>query len=285
MLKKLLKHELKYVWRIWWILALVMVGLSIGGGLTQGVIERAEQSSIYVPITLFSTLLLLLCILFIIGSVIGLYIMLLVRFHNHMFTDEGYLTFTLPVSRRDVLLSKTLNAVIWTVAHTVLIGICIDLILIFSNLSSVGEVSFVNLISYSIGELFEIAWNTCGGWTIAFSIEIPVLIVIGIFFSTCLIQLCITIAATVAKKGRLIVGIGIYYLASTVLSFVSQIIAVGFTALMASGLSTVLAGITDAQGYGLLALLLLIGIAILSTFTLFIYFLNRNILERKLNLA
>ena len=116
-------------------------------------------------------------------------------------------------------------------------------------------------------------------------VKIIVLAVIGLFFGICLLQLCITIAAIIAKKAKLLVAIGIYYLASVILSLVAQLIALSFTALTASGLSTVLAGITDMQGYGLLALVLLIGIAMLSTFTLLIYFINRNILERKLNLA
>ena len=285
MLKKLLKHEFKYVWRIWWILAIVMFSLAVSGGLTQGFVKLAEENSSFDSAANLSSMLLTLCIFCMVGSVFGLFILILTRFYNHMFTDEGYLTFTLPVSRRDVLLSKTLNAAIWTVAHSVLLVICIDLISILSDLTTNGEIGASNLIILSIGELFEIGWNTFSGWTIAYAIEIIVLAVIGLFFAIGLLQLCITIAAIIAKKAKLLVAIGIYYLASVILSLVAQLIALSFTALTASGLSTVLAGITDMQGYGLLALVLLIGIAMLSTFTLLIYFINRNILERKLNLA
>ena len=285
MLKKLLKHEFRYVWRIWWILAVVMLSLAVGGGLTQGFVKLAEQNSSFESAANLSAILLSLCIICMVCSVFGLFILILVRFYNHMFTDEGYLTFTLPVSRRDVLLSKTINAFIWTIAHTVLLIICIDLISILSDLTTNGEIGASNLITYSIGELFEIGWDAFGGWTIAYAFEIFALMAIGVVFGICLFQLCITIAATVAKKAKLLVAIGVYYLAGIVLSLIGQIILIIAAAITSSGLSTVLANITEMQGYGLLALVLLIGIAAFSTFTLLIYFINRNILERKLNLA
>ena len=50
-------------------------------------------------------LLVIACVMAIIASAVVTELLVFVRFYKNFFTDEGYLTFTLPVSRKDLLLS------------------------------------------------------------------------------------------------------------------------------------------------------------------------------------
>lgn len=69
-----------------------------------------------------------------------------VRFYKNLFTDEGYLMFTLPVKASDLLLSKTLVAVTWRLIS-----------LVFTVLSILGVASFgiFYLSDTSIVQFFE----------------------------------------------------------------------------------------------------------------------------------
>ena len=117
MFKKLLKYDMKATWRVWWILIPSLFGLSTLFALSLRIItETAEQENPHV----FTILLSLLSMLFMsiayigfFGSIVMTEVLVFVRFYKNLFTDEGYLTFTLPVSRPTILLSKTVNAPNW----------------------------------------------------------------------------------------------------------------------------------------------------------------------------
>ena len=108
MLRKLLKYDLAYVFRIWWIGALSSLGLSALIGICITVLNSDKRIPDIVE---------LMAVLAIVVSVIGLvafsilsFILVAVRFYKNFFTDEGYLTFTLPVSRISLYNSKLISA-------------------------------------------------------------------------------------------------------------------------------------------------------------------------------
>ena len=119
MFAKLLKYDLRAVIKYWWIAAVSSLGLSVIGGVCINIIT--------VDYTSFQALQ-SIAILGLVISIIGLCvfgvlseILILVRFYKNFFSDEGYLTFTLPVRKTQLLNSKLLMSVIFTASATLVI--------------------------------------------------------------------------------------------------------------------------------------------------------------------
>ena len=123
MFAKLLKHE----WRS-----------TVGGpgGLCAAILSLGALSAACVTILFTNagklndltvgslTLSLLFINLAIILCAVAAGILLLVRFYRSRFTDQGYLTFTLPVKTHQILGATWLNMLIWTVISAVVVMIC-----------------------------------------------------------------------------------------------------------------------------------------------------------------
>ena len=70
-----------------------------------------QDSNIFVD--LFASLTVLTYIICLAALSLCVTLCTVIRFYKNFFTDEGYLMFTLPVKTSDLILSKTLVAVIW----------------------------------------------------------------------------------------------------------------------------------------------------------------------------
>ncbi|MCM1046096.1 MAG: hypothetical protein NC417_11360 [Candidatus Gastranaerophilales bacterium] len=125
MLGKLIKYEWKSVYKVCTILLVVVLGMSLVGilffntpfwsqlfsweGFYRG--DSDDLGSVLTLLIGMFTLMLYVCVL--IGGMYGLYIYLLVHFYRSMYTDEGYLTHTLPVNSHHLLISKILVGGLW----------------------------------------------------------------------------------------------------------------------------------------------------------------------------
>lgn len=118
MLTKLLKYDLKWSYKllsIFYLLSLILTGLAK--------IFLSFENSFLIhligKISLFSTLILL--VVTIINNILSSFI----RFVKNIYKDEAYLTHTLPVSEKNIFLSKVLSSII-TLLTSFLIGfICL----------------------------------------------------------------------------------------------------------------------------------------------------------------
>lgn len=121
MLGKLLKHEFIATKRIYLPIYFVTIVLAliVNGFYTLQSRFFDEESSLSVISRIFIVffivifILVLLCCM-ISGTVISLY-----RFYKNVFTDEGYLTNTLPVKPINILLSKLITGIVWSIAGVV----------------------------------------------------------------------------------------------------------------------------------------------------------------------
>ena len=126
MLKKLSKYDLRSVRKLWIIFALISVCASVIGSFTLKVILYDEFNHPLISILgLLGTYAAFMAILI---FPIVMFILVFLRFYKNFYTDEGYLTFTLPVKRGTLLMSKTLNAMIWTVLSSLVMFFCFFII-------------------------------------------------------------------------------------------------------------------------------------------------------------
>lgn len=294
MLGKLLKYDLKSVWRIWWIAAVSALGASFVGSfsfrffLSSPAHNMAAEtvSSREMLVTALAAIVFAFSVITIVASVLITAILVYLRFYKHFFSDEGYLTFTLPVSRKMLLFSKTLNAIIWTVAHTVLITVCSLVFLVFSP-PATPETGFFNPFALeAVGDFISNLFDLMGaGWFLAFSFA-GFLILTGLtVFSISLIHYCITLGAIIAKKAKLLVAIGMYYLITTILSFVAQAVIMVFFICMAGRFVVLFAALTPGAAAFAVWLIVLMVATVIAVLASIMYFLTLGNLERKLNLA
>lgn len=118
MLGKLLKYDLKWVYKvvgIFYILALVFS--VIGRALNE--IENSLVFSIAAQIAFG------FAISMMVSSLINCLMRLWARFIKNLYKDESYLTHTLPVEKKDIYVSKVLTALITILTTTVVIFVCL----------------------------------------------------------------------------------------------------------------------------------------------------------------
>lgn len=115
MLKKLYKYDLKSVSFLLFILHAVLIVYTVIGRIGIFIAEKAQAFSSLEASRLWGiagSFYILGFVLFIFAIVIATIVFLGIRIQKNLFSDEGYLTHTLPVTPAQILWSKVL--VIWT---------------------------------------------------------------------------------------------------------------------------------------------------------------------------
>ena len=103
MLGKLIKYDLKSLNRfLVMIHALLLTALLIRYFLTGQINSSTPQNSLLLALSITLYVLILIAVSFATAIIIT------IRFYKNLFSDEGYLTHTLPVTRGQHLLSKTI---------------------------------------------------------------------------------------------------------------------------------------------------------------------------------
>lgn len=118
MLRKLMKHEWKGTSKVGCLLLIVILGVTFFGWLAfqtpmwQALADDSSYSRV-TPLDILSIVTLMLYVFMLVGVTYGMLIYLGVHFYRTMYTDEGYLTHTLPVTKHKLLVSKILISGIW----------------------------------------------------------------------------------------------------------------------------------------------------------------------------
>ena len=144
---------------------------------------------------------------------------------------------------------------------------------------------FFNPIVYqSIGLALSELWALIGGWLIVYAVEGLLFLLLAALFTIGLIQMCITIGSTLAKKHKILAAIGVYYGINTVLGGAMTILQVMLIGGIESGLS-VMDTVSDTEAAGIIALFLLGICAAIAVADIVIHFFTLAQIERKLNLS
>ena len=184
MLGKLIKYEWKSTYKVGIILLLALGMATLIGCLAfQAPMWREIQSRHYYIETMGMTMMnvvsvfsFILYILLLTGAVYAIFIYLVVHFYRSMYTDEGYLLHTLPVTKNQILVSKILVSTIWV--FLVYIGMILSIFIFLLVLVSVttGENMFTVMreLMEILGEfkdLFDLLFGDLEiTWTVVASI-------------------------------------------------------------------------------------------------------------------
>lgn len=273
MLKKLYKYDFKSIFKLWKIFAIIIFTASVLMGLFFGAIDVSTIDEYNHPLIYIIFTLTVLAFVFAMSAfIISPTILSIVRFCKNLFSDEGYLTFTLPVKKKDILNAKLKSALVLECLTIVVAFFSIFVCLVLSGIQHPEDVVHI------IGDIFD-SFVDKGVWSIIYLVEILLLIFAIITYMILLIYACITFACLITKKARVITAIGIYYGINSILGILWNLFA------MSSffGTSIIMQLYTASD----VAIASILGIVIIfiSIVCLLLYMLEYYFLDKKLNLT
>lgn len=270
MLGKLIKHEWKAIWKIPAILIGALLVIAVLAGLT--FISPVWRSGMG-GLDVLTVLVWILFYLSIIGVSMGNLLYLAIRFYQSMFTDEGYLTHTLPATSHQLLISKIMVMTVWIFLS--MVGIFFS-ILIFGGMAILflqPEISIWNMWE-DICREFE-AIGMLGLNLVSFAASIIFMLMASTVNGTMMITGSICMGQMV-NKHKILGSIGAYFAINTVVQIVGMVVMLPnmlktrFEAPI--GVFQMLASIY--WGMGVLCMLVSVGL----------YFLSEYFVRRHLNL-
>lgn len=213
MVRKLFKHE----FLAWLRVMPIIYGITLAVAAIHRAIQIFENDSVYYGLIIGSAsvvyvIALVVCIAS--ATVFGIQ-----RFYKNLFTGEGYLTHTLPVTPASHLWVKVLTAVSFDTASVL---VC----LLSGMIVSAGEVfaEVCKAAGYLLGKIpQEIAGHVAG-----YVAEYILLILVAMFNSHLLFYLCICVGQ-LFRKNRVLAAVGVYfglYIIAQVLSTVMMVVFV-----------------------------------------------------------
>lgn len=215
MIRRLLKYDFKSMLRFWYVAAITTAVLSVIGCGCANVVSCYQKypEAIIILSWIFLAIVGLSYLAFSIVAIIIVF----ARFYKNLFTDEGYLTFTLPVKKITVLNSKIISgfSILFATSAVIFTEICLILHFVI-----IGDYPS----DYGTGAIgIRIIWELINalvvdGYELAFSINALLVFLTSIattLFQLLFIYVCITIGSIVAKKAKVALAIAFYYIASS----------------------------------------------------------------------
>lgn len=279
MLRKLLKYDFKSIIKLWFILSITVFALSFPIGYGMRVYNSPREIPLGLDISLQLGMTVLIFGLFAYVLLTG--ILIFKRFYKNFFTDEGYLTFTLPAQRKQLLFSKVLfgtisySCTIFIFLATLINLICVSTNTPFITMNDIKELIDILNLQFGLGTGVSVLY------IVGLLLEIIALFVLANCISVVFLYLCITIASIIAKKNKVLTAVGIYYLSNSVLAFIIMIFSL-------FGISSVLfwaSELNDKQTNLFILLALLLIFLFLATILSVLYFIIYRLIDKKLNLA
>ena len=226
MFKKCLKYDLQALRKIWLIAAAAMLPISLLGGLgsflyINGMInvtafESAGEMTALQVLTIISMIMGMFAMMIVSYAIAifsgGTTIMLAIRYYTHFFTDQGYLTFTLPVKRSTQFWSKAVSGMLYLLgtaivnafaALCIFVGFAIPLL---ANPEVSAELGFSDLFGgVTSGDIFGVL---CA----VIAILLFFLVIVAIQFISLMAEyLLVTLAATLFRNHKLLSVIVAYF--------------------------------------------------------------------------
>ncbi len=229
MLGKLMTYELRALWKPAAIMLAIMVVAGIAGtaclGATRAISEVSwgAYGSLAAPTAGNATVVLfmgaLFCGFLVWAAVAAFYVFSAMRFYRTLFTDEGYLTLTLPVSTGKLVMAK-----FW-VSYLVLAVFALVALLMYTLMAlaiSGGDVDAVTGVASMMGGWFAFAADGDG---------LSALLGYGNMLVTCAYALglaygSLTLGAWWARRHKVAAAVGVYLGVGWVLSLVFSIAGV-----------------------------------------------------------
>ncbi len=288
MLLKLFKYDFKNVAKLALPMSLVLILTSILASLSIHFTFAAVDSENGMLMTTVSVLCIFMVFTWIIATVaysIGVLFTVVRRYYTHFFTDEGYLTFTLPCKTSTHFTSKILTGLLWDfISSMVVIGCVIIVILGIPNVNLGGDFGYEYLLFDAIKDMLSVFVDF---ETTSVVLSIVTAIVQSVS-SLLILYIAVTIGAMLAAKHKVLASVGFYFAISWSFGLIEMVATLVPQFAMFGNydylVSTSLTEIERMQNITtIVTSSITLGLHI--TAIVVFYFLNRHFLNKKLNLA
>ncbi len=259
MLGKLLKHEMKATARLLSPIFLILASLTILNRIVISIdIFKGALRIIPGFITFFY-------VLSIFAIIVVTFVIIIYRFYKNLMTDEGYLMFTLPVKSHDLINSKLIASVLWTVAGFAAVILSIYVIFYGSN------------VSLAVREYYPIILDSLrrdyGTLITVLNLELIIMLILSIFNH--ILMVYVSIALGQLFHGHKILGSFASYIG---LSVVIQVLSI-FLLVIASYILP-----TTTEPKMIITQILPFSILLMIVLNIVYYLLTNVIFKKKLNL-
>lgn len=284
MLGKVIKYEWKSTYKLCGLMLLAIAGVTLLGVLgfalpfklvmeDSGVAKDSIWEPIWAMIMMMS-----MCtyIIMLIGVSYGMQIYQGVHFYKTMYSDEGYLTQTLPVSARQLLVGKTLMAGIWYLLVGISVIISVIILIAAMMMSMLDGAEVWRELSEVQRELRELYPET--GYQIVRVGLSAILVILITPFSTMLVLFGSITIGQLSRKYKALMGILAYFgtmFVNMVISYIVQFVLSFKEILFHLGNSSSPSNMA-ANYDGTLVVSLIMGVSM--------YFISHYILTKKLNM-
>lgn len=198
MVKKLLKHEFLYYVRSLFLFEGILLCIAV----LNRVLLNIESDDILFEIV--STSLMALATLGCFACFILAFVMIVVRFYKNLFSAEGYLTFTLPVTETQHLFAKLIAAFV-ALLSAIIVAIGYWMIIL-------ADEELFSEINFAISQFF-LSVSVVEGWhIILFAVEVVLVVVLALSSSILYYYTCIALGQATKIKNRILASVGIYFL-------------------------------------------------------------------------
>ena len=287
MFAKLLKYEWKANAGLLTILSACALGVGLlGAGILRAIVYMSENmlsNELAAIATSSLSSMMVFVVLALVAYALAVQFITLFRFYKNKFTDEGYLTFTLPVTSHQIFLSSFLNILAW-LAISVFVLICAAAMMIFIGLGEPIEGMYEALgdIFINVDEGVDYIGQSMQGFGTFLGLSILEIFVAPVY-AIVLLMTSITLGCVLAKKHKILATIGMYYVINMVVNIVSSIISMVPTILL------VFNGMNDNDAFVdryFVYMALTVGLTLLLQVGLAIggYFWSTYLMKHKLNL-
>lgn len=231
MFGRLLKYEFRNSRRIIGLMSWIALAVAVVATISiKLLIVNVDNDSVqWQGLSIAVFMLVLLSFLALYAYFVASIVLLHVQFYKSKFTNEGYLTFTLPANVHQIYLSSLLNMLIWYAIVIIVLLVSIAMVILFGT----DPDHFINteLFRSGLPALIQALDTALGNtqWTVVDTIRICIQSLISVLYTLVLGSSCVTIGATVAKKHKVLVAVGLYFLLGYISSAIVNTISISRT--------------------------------------------------------
>ena len=220
MLKKLLKYDWKSVSGLLLILHGILLAYTLIGriGIAFGLSKYGDTltGSVTETYGIVSGIYILIYVFFIMAIMVVTGVYLAARFHKNLFSDEGYLTHTLPVSPAKIMWSKILVSWAWIVIDAVFVVASVLMLLLFKQT--------FEPFKYAVSKFFSVLTGAYGIQNQIFVILLILTVLAQFFGCYTMLVLFSMCLGSLFKTHKILGAVVSFFGINIILSIVSTII-------------------------------------------------------------
>lgn len=283
MFRKLLKYEWRANAKLFMILSLAALGVGIlGGVVARAALYLIDTSTNDVALVLTVPgmyILFMFCCIALVAYMAAVEIINLARFYKNKFTDQGYLTFTLPVRAQQIYLSAFVNMLLWLLISAAVMVFCFAVMFLIGFGDTIVEIMEDVNFQYMWQEVLAVFTGlrdevvTTRGYGL-YTVLMYLLVALSPLYAISMMMGCLTVGSVLVRKYKILASIGIYYGLNMVVSGITSTLT-SFITLRSIDADNFFVVYNTAS---VCQLVLMVGVTVGS------YFLSTHLMKNKLNL-